>query len=259
MSLVTRLSGRLERLFERLVGWLLGKRPEGPGDGAMSAESPPPSAVGVGASAGLPDPTRLIVGLGNPGPEYGPTRHNIGFRVLDELVNRAGVSWTADAGLDARVAQVELAGEPCLLIQPQTFMNRSGASVMAALARWPLAPDAALLIVFDDLDLPPGRIRLRPKGGGGGHNGIGDILAQLDSKAVPRLRFGVGHPNDSGSDSDSGSRSEPVSVIDWVLAPFPEAEETHVLPEAIGRAADAIEMFVEKGIERTMGEFNGIS
>ncbi len=237
-------------ILRRLLDRVLGRRSENPAE-PTHARSAGDSAERVPGGLGVPEafePTRLIVGLGNPGIEYASTRHNIGFRVLDELAERGGVSWSAhDEGLDARVAKVQLAGECCLLIQPQTFMNRSGASVMAALARWPLPPETALLVVFDDLDLPPGRIRLRPKGGGGGHNGIGDILAQLNAKAVPRLRFGVGHPGDSGS------------VIDWVLAPFPEEEEVHVLPAAIRRAADAVEMFVAKGIESTMGKFNGIS
>jgi PTH1 family peptidyl-tRNA hydrolase len=224
----------LRRLFDRV----LGPRSEDPAEAPQERSREDLAEVF--------EPTRLIVGLGNPGVEYAPTRHNVGFRVLDELAARADVSWLRDDGLDARVAYVRLGGEPCLLIQPQTFMNRSGASVMAALERWPLPPQTALLVIFDDLDLPPGRIRLRPKGGAGGHNGIGDILAQLDSKAVPRLRFGVGHPGES------------APVIDWVLAPFSEEEEAHVLPAAIERAADAVEMFVAKGIERTMGQFNAI-
>lgn len=231
-------------ILRRLLDRVLGQRSENPAK--LVPEHSTGNAPEPLEALEAFEPTRLIVGLGNPGVEYAPTRHNIGFRVLDELAERGGVSWSADDGLNARVAKVQLSGETCLLIQPQTFMNRSGASVMTALGRWPLSAETALLVVFDDLDLPPGRIRLRPKGGGGGHNGIGDILAQLDSKAVPRLRFGVGHPGDSGS------------VIDWVLAPFPEEEEVHVLPAAIQRAADAVEMFVAKGIEATMGKFNGI-
>ncbi|MFK7895043.1 MAG: aminoacyl-tRNA hydrolase [Myxococcota bacterium] len=215
---------RLRRFLDRVLG--------------RSSESP---------ASVVPEPTRIIVGLGNPGAEYVSTRHNIGFRVLEALAERSDAAWSSDDALIARIASVEIAGQTCLLMQPQTFMNRSGASLMAALARWPLSPATEVLVVFDDLDLPPGRIRLRPKGGGGGHNGIGDILAELDSKAVPRLRFGVGHPGETGP------------VIEWVLAPFPEAEEAHVLPEAICRAADAVEAFVAKGMDRTMGQFNGIS
>ena len=191
-----------------------------------------------------PVPARLIVGLGNPGDEYAETRHNIGFRVVERLADRSGGVWRLDAGLDARIARAEIAGLECVLLAPQTFMNRSGASVAAALARWPgLDPARDLLVVYDDLDLPTGRIRLRPSGGAGGHRGIGDILDQLETKAVPRLRFGVGHP---------GSRD---AVLGWVLSPFPESEESAVA-DGVDRAADAIELAICEGLAAAMGQFN---
>lgn len=193
-------------------------------------------------------PTRLVVGLGNPGPKYEATRHNVGFRVVETLANRFGGEWRADRSLDARVARVDIEGEHCVLFQPQTFMNRSGAALLSALEHWPeLDPKTDLLVVYDDMDLPTGRIRLRPNGGGGGHRGIGDILAALGTKEIPRLRFGVGHP---------GSSSE---VIDWVLDCFSPMEESTVLPDALGRAADAIEMAIREGITPAMGQFNAIS
>ena len=193
-------------------------------------------------------PTRLIVGLGNPGSKYQATRHNVGFRIVEMLADRHQGEWHHDRSLDAKISLVEIAGEVCLLVEPQTFMNRSGASLLAVLERWPgLQPETDLLIVYDDLDLPTGRIRLRPNGGGGGHRGIGDILDQLDTREIPRLRFGVGHP---------GSARE---VIDWVLEPFATEEESAVLPAALARAVEAIEMVIHAGVTPAMGQFNAIS
>ena len=140
---------------------------------------------------------------------------------------------------------VELGDETVALMAPQTFMNRSGESVDAALARWPeLDPARHVLIVYDDLDLPAGKIRLRPSGGAGGHNGIGSILERLDSKAVARLRFGVGRP-------DAG-----IPVIDWVLSAFAEDVEAEILPDSVDRAVRAIEAVVAGGITTAMGQFN---
>ena len=192
----------------------------------------------------LPAPSRLIVGLGNPGARYESSRHNIGFRIVEGLADRAGGEWRSEVSLDARVAPVEFAGEACLLLEPQSFMNRSGRSVAAACERWPdLDPTTDVLVLYDDLDLPTGRIRLRPSGGGGGHRGMGDILVELDTKAVPRLRFGIGHPGSSGG------------VTDWVLAPFSAQEEAELI-SALARAADAIEVVLRDGMSAAMGQFN---
>jgi PTH1 family peptidyl-tRNA hydrolase len=192
----------------------------------------------------LPAPSRLIVGLGNPGAEYASTRHNVGFCVVEELARRGGGEWSSDSALEARVAFVELAGQRCLLVEPQTFMNHSGRTVAAACARWPgLDPTTDVFVIYDDLDLPTGRIRLRPSGGGGGHRGMGDILTELETKAVPRLRFGVGHPGSEGS------------VVDWVLAPFGEGEQSD-LDAAFRRAADAVEVALRDGLAVAMGQFN---
>jgi len=188
---------------------------------------------------------KLVVGLGNPGPQYVGTRHNVGFRVLDLLAERHGAQWHRDRGLEARVARVELAGQRCLLVQPQTFMNRSGATLLAAAARWPtLDPARDLLIVYDDLDLPTGRIRLRPSGGPGGQRGMADIQRALDTQTIPRLRFGIGHPGASGK------------VVDWVLSPFTAEEAQDLLPGAVERAADAIEASLGPGLIAAMGRFN---
>ena len=193
-------------------------------------------------------PARLIVGLGNPGPEYARTRHNVGFLVLERLAKRQAVAWSDDAALEARVARVTLGGVPALLLAPQTYMNRSGRSVEAALERWSaLDPSRDLVVIYDDLDLPTGRIRLRPSGGAGGHRGMGDIQTVLETRGIPRLRFGVGHPGQGGQ-----------AVVDYVLSPFPEEEEA-LLDEAIERAADAVEGIAADGFEAAMGRFNARS
>ena len=191
------------------------------------------------------EPTRVIVGLGNPGPEYAATRHNVGFRIVEGLAARFDGAWREDPSLDSRTCCVEIAGESCLLVQPQSFMNRSGTSVRRVFERWPeLDATADLLVIQDDLDLPTGRLRLRPGGGAGGHRGLADILEALGTRSVPRLRFGVGHPGTSGT------------VVDWVLEPFPAEEESTILPNAIERAVDAIEMSIREGLTLAMGRFN---
>jgi len=193
----------------------------------------------------LPVPSILVVGLGNPGPKFLGTRHNIGFRVIQTLVERNCGDWLEDRDTQSMLSIIEMAGNTVALMAPQTFMNLSGESVIAALARWTsLDSTTDLIVVYDDLDLPTGRIRLRPNGGAGGHNGIGDILERLDSKDVVRLRFGIGHPGASGA------------VLDWVLGPFSEAEEERVLPEAIDWAADAVEAVVASGVREAMSRFN---
>ena len=193
----------------------------------------------------LPVPSTLVVGLGNPGAKYARTRHNIGFRVVEIFAERHGGVWVEDRASQSMLSTVEIAGRVVALMTPQTFMNRSGESVVAALDRWPtIDPSTDLIIVYDDLDLPTGRIRLRPEGGAGGHNGIGDILERVGSKSVPRLRFGIGHPGGAGK------------VIDWVLGPFSESEEESLLPHAIDWAVDGIEAAAEDGKRAAMGRFN---
>jgi PTH1 family peptidyl-tRNA hydrolase len=186
-----------------------------------------------------------VIGLGNPGDRYVATRHNAGFRVLETWASRRDARWRQDPGLCARVASLEVAGEPVLLVQPQTFMNRSGETAWRALERWPeLDPAHDLIIVYDDLDLPVGRIRLRPSGGSGGHRGLGDILDRLETRQLPRLRFGIGHPGQA------------AGVLDWVLQPFDAAAEGEILEGAFARAADALEAVVREGMTAAMGRFN---
>ena len=224
---------RVRKLWSRL--W----RRRSDSDPGRSADGPP------GLSSSVAAPTRLIVGLGNPGDQYARTRHNVGFRVVDLLADRFSAEWVFETALDARTCRIELGGESCLLVQPQSFMNVSGAATRAVLDRWPsLEPATDLLIIYDDMDLPTGRIRLRPRGGDGGHRGIGDILRELETKEVPRLRVGVGHPGSS------------EKVVGWVLDAFSVEEEALVLPELLRRSADAVEATIRDGVVSAMGRFN---
>lgn len=184
---------------------------------------------------------KLIAGLGNPGPEYRETRHNIGFLVADELARRWGVdSWREQSGALAAKARVE--GEVVLLVKPLTFMNLSGQAV-AALAGFYKVEPADVLVVADDVALPLGRLRARRDGGAGGHNGLKSLIEQLGTQAFPRLRVGVGR-GDQRRD-----------LADHVLGRF-EAGERDTVSAAVLRAADAAETFLRDGIERVMNAFN---
>jgi PTH1 family peptidyl-tRNA hydrolase len=175
-----------------------------------------------------------VVGLGNPGSEYAGTRHNLGFLVVDELLRRAGVRARRGAG-DYRAALAPVAGRTVLLVKPSTYVNRSGRVVRQLAAGRSIAA-AELLVVLDDVYLPFGRLRLRPGGSAGGHNGMRSILEALGTEAVPRLRVGVGGP-------ESGT-----ALPDWVLGPFTDAER-QALGGLVGRAADGVERVVELGVD----------
>jgi PTH1 family peptidyl-tRNA hydrolase len=181
----------------------------------------------------------LIAGLGNPGSQYDNTRHNIGFWVLDELARRSGVK---------KIKKIKFHGtyalaDNLLLLKPQTFMNRSGQSVRDAAAFYKLPPER-VVIVYDEVALPPGKLRLRASGSDGGHNGMKDILYHLQTDQFPRVRIGVGGPP-----------HPEIDLADWVLAPVAAADRK-VLDEAVCRAADAVECVVKDGIEAAMNKFN---
>ncbi len=163
---------------------------------------------------------RLIVGLGNPGPEHARTRHNAGFRFVDELAAKAGTSFRLDTKLFGETAKVEIAGQPVWLLKPATFMNLSGKSVTAALRFWKFEPEQALL-AHDELDLPPGTARLKFDGGHGGQNGLRDTMRLLGHGGFHRLRIGIGHP---------GHRDQ---VTPWVLGRANAGDDI-----LIGRAVD---------------------
>lgn len=182
------------------------------------------------------------MGLGNPGPKYAKTRHNFGFMVIDELLRRYRVEPTAGS-FSALIGQVTLAGQKVFLVKPMTFMNNSGNAV-GPLARYYKVPPENILIVVDDLDLPLGSMRIRPKGSSGGHNGLKSIIAALGTEEFPRLRLGIGSP---------GDRSQ---VIDYVLAPFPGAD-LPLVQQVVLRAADAAEEWITHGVNHVMSRFNG--
>ncbi len=180
----------------------------------------------------------LIVGLGNPGSKYTKTRHNIGFMVLDCLAKRQRVSYTRDKKYNIAIGR--LRNEKIVLIKPKTFMNLSGIAVKNALQRYRLFPDRSL-IVCDDLNLPFGALRLRAGGSDGGQKGLRSISEQIQTKEFPRMRIGIG--------DDFRDASE------YVLSPF-TTQEKKVLSDIIDYTTDAIEYFVENGIELTMSRFN---
>lgn len=184
----------------------------------------------------------LIVGLGNPGPRYAKNRHNVGFQVVDRLATRAGVTFTNHPG-KALACRVTLAGVPVVLAKPQTFMNLSGGSVAALVHWYHVDPLKNLLVVYDDLDLPLGKIRLRPAGGAGGHKGLSSIIEHLRTQNFARLRVGIGRP----------AYGEPHR---YVLEDFTPDEWT-VMDAAQERAADAVECFLAEGLAAAMNRFNG--
>ncbi len=177
---------------------------------------------------------KLIVGLGNPGPEYANTRHNIGFRVVDMLARRWGGRFRPLE--NALVSSVSIHGVPVVLAKPQTFMNLSGKAVAPLVRRLGL-PLEDVLVVYDDMDLPFGTLRLRAKGGHAGHKGMRSILEALGTQAVPRLRFGIGRPPGN------------MDPADFVLDPF-SPEEGQMLPQLLQRAVQAVELWVQEGFPK---------
>jgi len=184
---------------------------------------------------------RLIVGLGNPDPEYQWTPHNLGFMAVDELANRGVIRVERPEG-KALVGRGRLAGEDVLLAKPQTYMNLSGISVRELLAKYELGP-ADLLVLWDEVQLPFGTIRIDRKGSGGSHNGPNSVISALGTQEFARLRLGA------GPDHPLSSRKE------YVLRPMKKAE-LEVAAEMVAKAADAVEMILEKGIEPAMNVFN---
>ncbi|MBB1059639.1 aminoacyl-tRNA hydrolase [Marilutibacter spongiae] len=178
---------------------------------------------------------RLIVGLGNPGPEHARTRHNAGFWFVDALAERLGARFNVDAKLFGSTCKVDIAGKPVWLLKPATFMNLSGKSVAAALRFWKIDPDQALL-VHDELDLPPGTARLKFDGGHGGQNGLRDTMRLLGHGGFHRLRIGIGHP---------GHKDK---VTPWVLGRPSGDDETMIL-RAIDAAIDVLPL-------ATHGDYN---
>ena len=197
--------------------------------------------------------TWMVVGLGNPGPTYSFTRHNVGFMVADELARRAGASWSAPRGMRADVIETRIGvagvGVPSadadrlVLVKPRTFMNESGQAVRKLAAFHRVMPDH-LVAVHDELDLDPGQLRLKIGGGDNGHNGLKSLRQHLGTGDFYRVRFGIGRP--------PGRQA----AADYVLATIPAALRSDIELET-SRAADAVETLIAAGLEAAQNRFNG--
>ena len=182
-------------------------------------------------------PIRLVAGLGNPGPEYGLTRHNIGFLVVDRLASRSGSTWENSKKWGAHWTKFD----GILLAKPLTYMNRSG-EPLHAIAHFHKIQPQEILVALDDFALPLGRLRLRPSGSSGGHNGLESILAQFGTDEIPRLRIGIGGAPVEGS-------------VDYVLGRFFQ-EEKPLVQSTIDRAVDAVKCAIDNGLVSAMNTFN---
>jgi len=182
---------------------------------------------------------KIVVGLGNPGREYGNTRHNVGFMVVEELARRHNVE-KEENRFDAVIAHLRVAGEKLLLAKPLTYMNLSGMAVKPLVNCYKVDV-ADLMVVFDDMDIEPGDLRIRPAGGAGGHKGMESITEKLGTQGFPRLRVGIGRPQGD--------------AVDWVLGEFTD-EEKILMQQTIKKAADAIECWVKNGIDAAMNTYN---
>ena len=191
----------------------------------------------------MQDNSWLIVGLGNPGPEYAKTRHNVGFRCIDLLAEKLGAK-IDKARFQGLYGQTVYKGNRLYLLKPLTFMNLSGRSVLQLSSFFKIPPQR-IVVLFDDISLEPGRLRVRPDGSAGGHNGLKNIIQHLGTDQFPRIRVGVGqkpHPD--------------YDLADWVLGKF-VGEDKKTMDAAIKRAADAVECLLADGPDTAMNRFNG--
>jgi PTH1 family peptidyl-tRNA hydrolase len=184
---------------------------------------------------------RMIVGLGNPGAEYARTRHNAGFWLVDELARRHGGAWRNDSRHTCELARVQVGSQDLWLVKPMSFMNRSGTPV-AGLANFHKIAPTEILVGHDELDLPPGVLRLKESGGHGGHNGVRDVIAHLGQEFW-RMRIGIGHP---------GNKAQ---VLEYALG-RPSAADQELLQRAVQDAADAIPLLLEQGAQKVMNQLH---
>ena len=185
----------------------------------------------------------IIVGLGNPGKEYEGTRHNAGFDVIDRLADQYHIS-VEERKHRAFCGKGVIGGQKVVLVKPQTYMNLSGESVRSIVDYYKIDEESELLVIFDDISLDVGQIRIRKKGSAGGHNGIKNIIAQLGTQNFYRIKVGV------------GAKPKGWDLADYVLGRF-SSKEREVVDAAIQDAADAVEMIIEKGIDAAMNHYNG--
>jgi len=186
--------------------------------------------------------TWIVAGLGNVGEQYEHTRHNVGFDALDELANQLDIP-VQRLKFKALTNTAVVGGQKVLLMKPVTFMNLSGEAVEQAASFYKIPPEH-ILILSDEVALPPGKLRVRPSGSAGGHNGLKNVIAHLHSEAFPRIRIGVGqkpHPD--------------YDMIDWVLGK-PQGEDRNAITEATKKAAQAVEVLLRDGADRAMNQFN---
>ncbi len=184
----------------------------------------------------------LVVGLGNPGQKYANTRHNMGFLTVDLLAEKAGVKLNK-VKFKSAYNIIPFAGCKCLVMKPQTYMNLSGEAVREAVQFYKLPADH-VLVIYDDVSLPVGKLRVRPTGSAGGHNGIKNIIAHLGTQDFPRVKIGTGAPAGGGAD-----------MIDWVIGE-PSKAEKKVLLESFEKAIDAAACIIEHGCQKAMNDFN---
>lgn len=188
--------------------------------------------------------TYIVVGLGNPGAQYARTRHNAGFETLEVLARRWGVDISRKK-LNGLVAETTYNGHRVVLVQPQTFMNASGECVQPLL-QWYKCPLENMVVIYDDIDLALGRLRVRKSGSAGTHNGMRSILSCLgNQQGFPRIRVGV------------GAKPEGWDLADWVLSTYRLREEREAIEQAFTRAADCVEDWLKNGIEHAMQQYNG--
>ena len=183
----------------------------------------------------------LIVGLGNPGEKYAHTRHNMGFLTVDLLAEQEGQKLNK-VKFKSAFNIFPFAGQRCLVMKPQTYMNLSGEAVREAVQFYKIPPER-VLVIYDDVSLPVGKLRVRPTGSAGGHNGIKNIIAHLGTQDFPRIKIGTGAPGEGGD------------MIDWVIG-TPSQAERKILLDAFERAIDAAACVIEHGCQRAMNDFN---
>lgn len=196
---------------------------------------------------------KVVAGLGNPGPQYEVTRHNVGFLVVDALADAHGLRF-GPRKFEAETARGRVAGEEVLLAKPQTYMNLSGRSLAPLVAFYKVAPED-LLVVHDDLDLELGRIQVRERGGDGGHNGLKSIVAELGTREFRRLRLGIGRPRPPEGAPAASAAAPRGQVVDHVLSAF-DQDEIPALERVIARAVEAIESVLRDGIAQAMNRYN---
>ena len=184
----------------------------------------------------------LIVGLGNPGRQYEATRHNMGFDTIDELVEKHRIS-QAGVKFNAMYGRGIIGGERVILMKPLSYMNLSGGPVRQMADYFKIDPETELIVIYDDIDLDPGQLRIRKQGSAGGHNGMKDLIRQLGTQKFLRVKVGV------------GAKPNGWDLADYVLGRF-SASERKLVDEAIGRAADAVEMILSQGADAAMNEYN---